>query len=284
MKVGLLYTLMRKEEKLLREALEKKGIEVIKLDDKRLTMTLGENPFPELDAVLVRSLSLTQGLVWSKFFESFGIPVMNSFSTLQTCGNKYLTTLALLEHNVATPKVMVSFDTEATITAMETTGFPCVLKPVIGSYGRMIAKINDKEAAEAVLEHKQNAQGLYKGLHYVQEYIDKPGRDIRVLVIGNEVAGAIYRKSEHWKTNTALGAVAEHCPLTEEIKTISLQAAQAVGGGILTVDVFETDSGPIVNEVNGVAEFGKSLDAYGIDIPELIASHVVKTISIKKFK
>lgn len=275
MRVGLVYTLMRKEEILIREALERKGVEVLKIDDKRSTLSLAEDFSPSVDAVLIRSISLTHALVWAKYFEQQGVCTVNGFSTLDTCGNKYLTTLALLKNKVPTPNVTLALDPESALETIEKIGYPCVVKPLVGSWGRLVAKINDRESAEALIEHKEAMKGLYNGVFYIQEYIEKPGRDIRVLVIGDEAAGAIYRKSEGWKTNTALGGIPEHCPLTPPLKKLAVAAAHAVGGGIVTIDVFETKDGLVVNEVNGVAEFGKSLDAYGVPIPEKIAHYIL---------
>jgi len=279
MRIGLLYTVLRKEEKLIAKAFEKLGVEVVKIDDKASKMRLGKNDFSGLDCVLVRSISLTHALFWSSFFESLRIKTVNTYDALNTCGNKYLTALRLRKDGIPTPKDVMAFDSSSAMELMEELGFPCVLKPVTGSWGRMISKINDREAAQAILEHRPFLNTPYKSAYYIQEYISKPGRDIRTLVVGEKVAGAVYRTSSDWKTNTALGAVAAKCPVTDDIRDLSLKAARAVGGDIVSIDIFESGKSLLVNEVNGVTEFGKSLEAYGVDIPKEIAKHTVKVAS-----
>lgn len=279
MKIGVLYTVLRTEEKLIINELMSRGIDVVKIDDKMSKIRLGKNDFNDLDLVLIRSMSLTHALLWSKFFESVGIKTINSYNTLNTCGNKYLTTLKLTENNIPTPKGAVTFDNNSALELIEEIGFPCVLKPVASSGGRLISKINDKESAQAIIEHKDFLSSPYKSVYYIQEYIDKPGRDIRTIVVGGEVIGAIYRKSDNWKTNTALNALPVKCSLTKEIEELSLKAAQAVGGGIVSVDIFESGKDLLVNELNGVTEFRKSLEAYNVNIPKKIVDYVIKEAS-----
>ncbi|MBU0756785.1 MAG: lysine biosynthesis protein LysX [Nanoarchaeota archaeon] len=281
MKIGILYTIIRMEEKLIIEALKNKNIDVIKIDDKSMIIDPLSDRFKELDAVLIRSLSLTHAVNWARYFESIGITTINSFETLVNCGNKYLTTMKLIENKVPTPKTVIAFDKNSAVEAMESIGFPVVIKPIIGSWGRMIAKINDKDSAIAVLEHKESMNDPSQTVFYIQEFINKPGRDIRTIVAGNQCIGAIYRKSDNWKTNTHLGGKTEYCPITQKIKELSLDAAAAIGGGILSVDLFETDQGLLVNEINGVTEFRKSLDSYQVDIPELMIKNMLEEIKVK---
>lgn len=278
MRIGLLYTLLRKEEKLIIKELKSRGIYVVKIDDKISKIRLGENEFKKLDFVLIRSMSLTHALFWSRFFESVGIKTINSYNTLNICGNKYLTNLKLTENNIPAPKGAITFDSDSALEIMEEFGFPCVLKPVVGSWGSLISKINDKESAQAILEHKQFLNSPYKNVYYIQEFINKPGRDIRTLVVGENVMGAIYRASDNWKTNTTLNALPLKCPLTKEIEELSLKAAKAVEGDIVSVDIFESGKKLLVNEVNGVAEFRRSLEAYNVDIPKKIADYVTKKV------
>jgi len=138
---------------------------------------------------------------------------------------------------------------------------------VIGSWGRLLAKVTDRAAAEALLEHKEVLGGFQHQLFYIQEYVEKPGRDIRVFVVGERAIAAIYRRSAHWITNTARGGQAENCPLTEEVARLSVKAAEAVGGGVVAVDLFESERGLLVNEVNHTMEFKNSVHTTGVDIP-----------------
>ena len=155
-------------------------------------------------------------------------------------------------------------------------GYPCVIKPTTGSWGRLISKINDKEAAEAILEHKQILGSYHHSIFYIQEYVEKKGKDIRAFVVGDDCIAAIYRFSDHWITNTARGGRAENCPVTTELGEICVRAANACGGGALAVDVFETDTGFSVNEVNYTMEFRNSIDTTGVNIPEKIVDYVIE--------
>jgi len=151
-----------------------------------------------------------------------------------------------------------------------------VLKPAVGSWGRLLAKVNDRDAAEALLEHKVTLGSFHHGAFYVQEYVEKGGRDIRSFVVGDETICAIYRASKHWITNTARGGAASNCPVTPEIDEISRAAARAVGGGVVAIDLFESDRGILVNEVNYTMEFRNSIDATGVNIPARIVDYVIQ--------
>jgi [lysine-biosynthesis-protein LysW]--L-2-aminoadipate ligase len=156
-------------------------------------------------------------------------------------------------------------------------GYPVVLKPLHGSWGRLLAKVNDRDSAEAILEHKKTLGGYAHSVFYIQEYVEKPGRDIRAFVVGGETIAAIYRNSSHWITNTARGAKASFCPITPELDHIAKAAAEAVGGGILAVDIFETPEGRlVVSEVNHTPEFRNSIEPTGVDIPAKMVDYVKK--------
>jgi [lysine-biosynthesis-protein LysW]--L-2-aminoadipate ligase len=172
---------------------------------------------------------------------------------------------------------MIAFTPESALQAIERIGYPVVLKPAIGSWGRLLAKISDREAAEALLEHKETLGSYQHAIFYVQEYVEKPGRDIRSFVVGEETICAIYRESEHWVTNTARGARARNCPLTPEIDRVSRAAAAAVGGGVLAIDILERDGELLVSEVNYTMEFRNSIEVTGVDIPGRIVDHVLRT-------
>ena len=176
----------------------------------------------------------------------------------------------------ADTRIKVAFTPDSAIKAIEELGYPVVLKPAVGSWGRLLSKINDREAAEAVLEHKEVLGSYHHSIFYIQEYIRKPGRDIRAFVVGDETIAAIYRTAEHWITNTARGGVATGCPVTPELNRICVAASNAVGGGITGVDLFEDpERGYIVNEVNYTIEFRNSIATTGVDIPNRIIDYVL---------
>ena len=274
MRIGLLHSLIRKEEKLLLEAFADAGIEPVMLDDRKLIMDF--HRAPEVDVLVERSINHSRALHALRLFESAGIPCINSHRVAQICGDKLLTTAALTDAGVAQPECRVAFTEESALAAIEELGYPVVLKPAVGSWGRLLSKINDRDAAETVLEHKTVLGSYHHSIFYIQEYVEKRGRDIRSFVVGDDCIAAIYRTSEHWITNTARGGSASRCEVTPEVAEISLAAARAVGGGIVAVDLFESDRGLLVNEVNYTMEFRNSIDTTGVDIPAAVTAYVIE--------
>jgi [lysine-biosynthesis-protein LysW]--L-2-aminoadipate ligase len=278
MKVGVLYSRVRVEEKWLFEALARRRVDYDKLDDRLTRFTLDEpGPWAQYDVVLERSISYGRGLYACKVLNAWGIPTVNTASVADTCGDKLWTSAALHKAGVPQPRLKMAFTPESAIAAMEEMGFPVVLKPVIGSWGRMISKINDRDAAEAVLEHREALGNYQHNIFYIQEYIQKPGRDIRVFVVGDQSIAAIYRDSAHWITNTARGGRATDCPITPDIHAICMRAAKAVGGGVLAIDLLEDpERGLLVNEVNHTMEFHSSVPATGVDIAGKVIDYVLE--------
>lgn len=283
LKIGVLYSRVRVEEKWIFAAMEKRGIDYERLDDRAISFDL-ENPEPwrAFDAVLERSISYTSGLYALRLLNSFGIPTVNTAAVAEVCGDKLTTSAMLAKAGVPQPRNVVAFTPEAALEAIEVFGYPVVLKPVVGSWGRLLAKINDRDAAEAVLEHKATLGSVQHSVFYIQEFIKKPGRDIRAIVIGDRVLTAMYRKSEHWITNTARGGEGELCPITPEIEEMCLKATAAVGGGVLAVDLIEhTERGYLVNEINHTMEFHTMQPVSGIDIAGEIVEYTVKMARMK---
>ncbi len=280
-RLAILTSRIRVEEKLLIEALRQRAIAFDIIDDGELLFDLS-NPdgrWREYDAVLYRSVSQSRGLAVLHILEHWGVPVYNPAAVTETCNDKLLTTLALLRAGIPTPRTLLAFEPQVTVRAMEMLGYPVVLKPTTGSWGRLLARINDRDAAEAVLEHQETLGSYQHHIHYVQEHITKPQRDIRAFVVGERTICAIYRTSEHWVTNTARGAVASNCPVTPELDNLCVRAAQAVGGGILAIDVFEDPQrGLLVNEINATMEFRNSIAPTGVDIPNLMLDYVLSNV------
>jgi [lysine-biosynthesis-protein LysW]--L-2-aminoadipate ligase len=276
MKIGFLHSLIRKDEKLLLEEFRKrKGIEVVMVDDREITFNLSQN-LNSFDVVVERCINHSRALHALRLYESAGIPCINTSKTATICGDKLLTSIALKENNIPQPEVKVAFTEKSALSAIEETGYPVVLKPAVGSWGRLLAKINDKDAAEAILEHKTILGSYHHSIFYIQKFVEKGGRDIRSFVVGNKCIAAIYRTSSHWITNTAKGGIAKNCKITDEIADISVKAAQAVGGGIVAIDLFETKEGLLVNEVNYTMEFKNSIKPTGVNIPKYIVDFVLQ--------
>ena len=273
MRVGLLHSLIRKEEKLLLEAFRQQSVTPIMLDDRKLTFDL--ESVPDIDIVVERCINHSRAMHGLRLFESLGIRCINSSEVARVCGDKILTSLALKEAGLAQPPVRVAFTQDSALVAIEELGYPVVLKPAVGSWGRLLAKVNDRESAESILEHKTVLGSYHHSIFYIQKYVEKQGRDIRSFVVGNDCIAAIYRSSSHWITNTARGAVATNCPVTDEIASLSVAAAHAVGGGVLAVDLFESSEGLLVNEVNYTMEFRNSIDTTGVNIPARVVEYVL---------
>jgi len=278
MRLAILTSRIRVEEKLLIDALRQRAIAFDIVDDGALLLDLS-NPderWREYDVVLSRSLSQSRGLAVLHILEHWGVRVYNSAAVTAMCNDKLLTTLALLRAGIPTPHTLLAFDSQVAIRGMEMLSYPVVLKPTTGSWGRLLARINDRDAAEAVLEHRETLGSYQHHIHYIQEHITKPQRDIRAFVVGERTICAIYRTSEHWVTNTARGAIASNCPVTPELDSLCVRAAQAVGGGILAIDVMEdAQRGLLVNEINATMEFRNSIAPTGVDIPNVMLDYVL---------
>ncbi len=276
-KIGVLCSRVRVEEKMLFTALRERGVDFERIDSRQLALGLNGDGIGTYAAVLVRCLSHSRAFYITRWLGARGVPTVSAHGAIATCGDKLLTSEALQAAGLPLPHTAVAFTPEAALVAMEEMGYPVVLKPVVGSWGRLLARVNDRDAAEAILEHKTTLGGYAHSVFYIQAHVDKPGRDIRTMVVGDEVLYAIYRRSEHWITNTARGGEAQVCPISPEIARLSLSAAQAVGGGVLTVDLLETQDGELlVNEVNHTPEFHGASTVVDVDIAGRIVDYVIK--------
>jgi [lysine-biosynthesis-protein LysW]---L-2-aminoadipate ligase len=284
-RVGMLCSRVRVEEKLLFETFESLGVTVTRFDEREIVARVGEFA-PEIDVLLERSVSTSAGLVAVQLFEAAGVRTVNNYATSSTCADKIRTSLALARAGVPQPITEIAMGEEAALQAIERIGYPVVMKPPVGSWGRLLARINDRDAAEAIIEHKEVLGGVGHNIYYIQEYIQKPGRDIRAFVIGTETIGAIYRNSPHWITNTARGGQASNCPVTDEIADLCARAARAVSGengggtgGVLAMDLMEAPGrGLVVCEVNHTMEFRNSIAPTGVNIPERIVRYVLEGV------
>jgi [lysine-biosynthesis-protein LysW]--L-2-aminoadipate ligase len=278
-RIGFLYTRLRAEEKYLLEELENhRDVEVVRINGGDMFFDINRLP-EQIDILFERSISYSRGLYISRIFEAHGIPVVNPSVIAERCGDKYITSQILVRNRIPSPRVLMAFDEESALRAIETMGYPCVLKPVVGSWGRLLAKVENREMAEALIEHKATL-GVNHQVFYIQEYVNKPGRDIRAFVVGDEVICAIYRSSENWITNTARGGVATNCPLTDEIRDLCQRAAHAVGGGLLALDLFETGNGLTINEINHTMEFRNSITTTGVNIPQKMVEYVLAQVAV----
>ncbi len=278
MNVAILLSRVRVEEKLLMQAFAAKGIDATIIDDRKTIFDLhAQDGWRDYDVVVERCVNHSRALFALRILNDWGIPTVNRYEVALICGNKLETNSALIRDGLPTPGCKIAFTPESALEAIEAMGYPVILKPAVGSWGRLLSKVNDREAAETILEHKQILGSYHHSIFYIQEYIDKPARDIRSFVIGDETIAAIYRYSDHWITNTARGGRAENCPVTPEIHELSVGAAKSVGGGVVAVDLLETKAGQLlINEVNYTMEFRNSIDTTGVNIPEKVVDYVLK--------
>ncbi len=276
-RVGFLHSVVRADEKMLLDEFARRGLAVEMIDDRTVSFALGGRPArrPRVDVVIERCINHSRALHALRLFESEGIPCVNTYSVASICGDKLMTSVALQEHGVPQPEVRVAFTPDSALAAIEELGYPVVLKPAVGSWGRLLAKVNDRDAAEALLEHKTVLGSYHHSIFYIQKYVEKRGRDIRAFVVGDECVAAIYRTSAHWITNTARGGQATNCPIEPALARIAVAGARAVGGGVVALDIFETPDGLVVNEVNYTMEFKNSVAPTGVNIPARIVDYLV---------
>ncbi len=278
-KLNILYDHMRWEEKALYAACEKRGIDFSMLDAEKLFLDLTSKDIPKDlgDIVLQRCVSYFRGLHATAALESYGTRVINSYRTSEICGNKVLNTITFRRHNIPTPKTYLAFTADSALEALDKLGYPAILKPVVGSWGRLVSLLKDRTAAMVALEHRELMFPIYQ-IYYLQEMIKRPPRDLRVFVIGDEVPVAIYRVNtgEDWRTNTARGGKVEKCTITSEMRELALRAAEAVGGGVFGVDMMEDGDSLVVHEINSTVEFKNTVPATGVDIPGMIVEYAVR--------
>lgn len=272
MRLGFLYSRIRKDEKLLLAELRDRGHEVVKIDVRAQQFGLdgpgGDSvDVSQLDTVLDRCMSTSRGLYAARMYESYGVPVINRPDVAETCADKLETSLALEQAGIPTPRTQVAFTEESALDAIERFGYPCVLKPVTGSWGRLVSRVDTRHAAEAILEHKSRLGHYQHSIFYIQEFVEKPGRDIRVQTAGGEPVAAITRSADHWITNTSRGAESEQFELDGEARRIVVEASEAVGGGLLGIDLMETGDGYTVHEVNHTTEFKNIHRVTDVDVP-----------------
>ncbi len=287
-KVGILFDRLRWEEKELAHQFETRGISVELIDAKTLILAL--NPEIEQlalsDVILGRCLSYYRGLNLAYVLEARGVKVINSNRIMELCGNKLVTSQLLAKKNVPTPRTVVAFSSESALEAVEKVGYPCVMKPIVGSWGRQVVPIRDRETAEALIEMREQILDSMNSIYYVQEMVKRPPRDIRCITAGKSVVASVYRYAadNSWKTNVALGGRSEPCPLTDELEKVLMRTVEAIGSeSILGIDLMESpEFGYVVHEVNGTVEFKGAQQATETSISGTMVDYVLKEFELDK--
>ena len=281
-KVRIVFDRVRLEEKML----EAKAIEMghdTKMIDAKITNIGTEsrkNDFDFGDIVLERCVSYYRGLHFTACLEFLDVPVFNKLAVATNCGNKVLTSLLLKKNNVPTPKTYFSFSPEAAVDTLDREGFPLVIKPVVGSWGRGVLLLKDMDTADAIIEVRELTDGPMDRIYYLQEAIKRPPRDIRAIAVGDQVIAAMYRTSSQggFKTNIALGAEPIECEITKDLEDTCIKASRAVGGGILGIDLMEDENrGFVVHEVINTVEFKGLAKVAKRNIPKEIIEFAVNS-------
>jgi len=279
MNVGIVYDVMRQEEKMLVEAVKSRGMGLRLLYVPEIVDFLDGGRAIDVDFALQRCVSHFRALATSAVLESGGTPVVNTYETIRDCGDKLVTTARLASRGLRIPRTAIAYSREGALRAAQSLGYPLVVKPIMGSWGRLIVKADDEDDLLDIMDFRESMASPQFRVHYLQEFIDKPGRDIRAFYVWGEVPVAIYRVSKHWKTNTARGGRAEPMVLTEEQRELVIKAGEAMGGGVLGVDLLETRSGEtFVGEVNGVVEFRNTVQVTGYDLAGKIIDETVRAM------
>jgi [lysine-biosynthesis-protein LysW]---L-2-aminoadipate ligase len=278
--ICIIYDKLRFEERALYDKAIKKGLNAQTIDAKNITLSTSskKSDLQIGDIVLQRSISHFRGLYLTACLEFLGYNVINNFRVGEICGNKLITSLHLAKHHIPTPKTSFAFSAEGARNMMNNTGYPAVLKPVVGSWGRGVFPIRDEETANTLVEVREENGNAFSRIYYIQEMVDRPPRDLRCIVVGDTVVTAIYRYSpgNEWRTNVARGGKAERATITSELENIVLRAAKSVGGGVLGVDLMEDKKrGLLVHEINNTVEFRGAHDVSEVDIANAILDYSI---------
>lgn len=277
-RIAVLASRVGVDEKRLFDALDRRAVPFDHVDARRQWFRPGAREHVGV-CVLNREIGQVRAAYAARALTAAGAQVFNSADAIELCGDKWRTTMALEAAGVPTPRTALGLTPEATLTALEEIGYPALIKPLVGSWGRLVTRLPDRESAEGVLGYVAALPGPQSHLGYVQEFIDKPGRDIRAIVVGGELLGAVYRTGELWRTNVALGARTEPCDVTPEIDKLAVGAAAAVGADIAGVDLIEDGDGRLlVLEVNHRVEFAGFQAALGdrVDVADRIVEHLLE--------
>ncbi len=273
--VTVLYDAIRWEEKALLEAGKKNNISIQMADCKKLALDLEKKP-EDYGVVIQRCVSYYRNLHSTAALEGLGVRVINCLNTGVFAGNKLFTHMLLKKFGVPTPDATVAFSKDAALDMLDAQGFPRVIKPTVGSWGRLVSRLNDRESAEGIISSRESMYPIYQ-IHYLEEFVKRPPRDIRAIMVGDRIVAAIYRNSKRWKTNMALGGMAEPCKVTSEMEEMCIKAKNAVQGDIVGVDLMESEEkGLVVHEVNNTTEYKNTVRVCGVDIPSLMLKHALE--------
>lgn len=280
LKLGVLVSFLRQEEKLILNAARARDMDVTPVFDRELVLNISaptaKDSGVDFDVLLDRSVVHSRAGYTLFAMERWGIPTLNSAAAVSVCDDKARASMVLEAAGIPSPKTVIAYSVESALAACEELGYPAVMKPVTGSWGRLISKVNGPEQAKAIISQKSEHGSFHHEIYYIQEFIEKPGRDIRAYVIGGHIVAASYRTSQHWITNAARGAVSLPCPITPEIEDLALRSCAVVGARLAGVDLIETSEGLKVIEINTGGEFKGLMTTTDRDIAGEIVDEAVR--------
>jgi [lysine-biosynthesis-protein LysW]--L-2-aminoadipate ligase len=283
MELTIIYDKLRFEEKELYDKAINKGINTHLIDAKPISFSTDINQSDSIkgDIFLQRCLSHFRGLYITSCLEYLDYQVINKYDVNEICGNKLRTSLLLAKYKIPSPTTYFTFSAESFKELTHKLGFPLVLKPLIGSWGRGVFPIRNEETANIILEMREENDSALSRIYYVQEMIKRPPRDIRCIVAGDQIITAIYRYSAEgeWRTNVARGGHTGIAPITNELEDIVIKTATALGdGSILGIDVMEdANKGLVIHEINSNVEFRGASQVSKVNIANSIIEYIMSS-------
>ncbi|MDT0318491.1 RimK family alpha-L-glutamate ligase [Streptomyces millisiae] len=271
-------TMRRPEEKALLDALLARGLRAeLALPQDLAAVLSGRREPPAL--VVVRNLSHAEGAAVARRLEHAGVPTLNTSTAIDVCNDKGLQALLFARHGIPHPVSHHAFSFDQVRETAAEVGHPVVVKPVSGSWGRGVTLLPDRDSVEAWIGGRESVDATGRAFPVLlQEYVAKPGHDLRVVVVGRTPVVAIERASGDWRTNTHLGARVTRTDVTTEISRLCRRTVEVLGDGFYGVDLLrDTADGRLkVLEVNANPEFARSSAVHGVPIADHLADHVAE--------
>jgi RimK family alpha-L-glutamate ligase len=272
------------EVQILSEEFKKRGYEIQYFVPSSIKVRIENSSFGDLFneinpfGALVRGFgaAITQKIFFRldllSAMQEYGLKLINSRESLEIASDKFLTSLFLEKHKLPTPKTIVCENPEDAISAFEELGGDIVIKPLYGSRGVGITRIQDKGFAENVIY----TLGQLNEIYYLQEFVEHKNRDIRILIIGGKVIAGMYRVSDSWKTNIHAGAAMKPIDLTKEMQTLAIKAAEVTRTEIAGIDIVETSKGLSILEVNSIPGFTALQKVTEVNLAEEMVDYFLK--------
>lgn len=228
------------------------------------------------DAVIVRGIprgSLEQVIFRVDVLHALverGVACVNGPRAIERTIDKFLASALLARAGVPTPRTIACERPEDALDGFEELGGDVIVKPLFGSMGAGMTRVDDADVAYRVF----HALELERAVYYLQEALPAD-RDLRAFVVGGRVLAAIERVGTGWRTNLARGAQARATELSAEQERLCLDAADALGADYAGVDLL----GDHVLELNGIPGWHGLQNATGADVAAALVAHLESIVS-----